>query len=418
MSLYSNARSHGSRHSLLEPAFGRSRLQISHSVGVILCTTVVTATALWRFLPISTAFLFGVMALALIAAAVIGTSNRGNQFVLTATLTLVLYTSLISLTAPPENLFLVVIPLGLYATFLGFNSMAPTAESLRGFIVQMSLVARVVILLGLLQSLTSDDYLYYKTNVQFLLLFFLLANARVRVLTKIVFSGFWVYQAYTSSDRAPIFALGAVFLVWALWKLLTRRRALGAVALTVFLAAIGTIPPLYANYYFTANHLNIGDPMSGYSGSLLSAREHIWGMMLRIAAERSLAFGGGLGLQPTDYGSEFSFHSTIISLLARTGVVGLVLFLLLIFAVMAKYSRFPENPTVRMSAAYTIGLLVMHISEIGFNEEPAQAIITWLIVAFGSISVNALARSAGDGPAVSSLWEGFSRKRAIAVSAS
>ena len=376
-----------------------------HTIGVLLCVMAVSAVSLWRFLPIGAAFLFVVMVLALLVSVVVGTDNRDNQYVIAATIAFMVYISLLSLAYPPENLFDFLIPIGLLGTFLAFNSVAPNVASLRAFIIQMSVVAKVVIVVGFVYQITSAEYIYYKTNVQLLLLFFIFVNARVHFLTKTVFVGLWVYQAFVSSDRAPIVALGVVLVAWVLWKVACRRRAIAAVFFALVLGAIAAVPVVFARHYFSSNFVNVGDPMSGYSGSFLSARELIWGTMLEIAAEKGLAFGGGLGLQPLDSGFTFSYHSTVISILARTGIVGLILFLLVIYALLLKYSRYLNNPTVRWSGAFTIGLLVMHISEIGFIEDPAQSIMTWLILAFGSISIHALNRtSTGSLPAGSSIW--------------
>src|SRR5699024_758106 len=101
-------------------------------------------------------------------------------------------------------------------------------------------------------------------------------------------------------------------------------------------------------------------------------------------SSNSLLLGGGHEVVPPEFfGVGMSAHNTFISVLTRTGAIGLCLLLLMFYLVLRHYLQWHRDFHVRLSAAFTIAILFKNSSELSLlGNNIALSIVYWLVIGF------------------------------------
>ena len=284
--------------------------------------------------------------------------------------------------------------------FVAVVIWSPRLRNLNGFIWLVSRAGGGMIVLGLVIQLTSINFTWVaKTGFLFTFLFFILLDKSRTSGVKILFCVLWIVQAYLADDRAYILA-GVIFmLTFVLWPFLGRMRALGRFVVFLFLAALIVIPSVYVALSRSSIRQMLDELALKYTdGRFFSGRDVIWGYMLEEYSSNSLLLGGGHEVVPPEFfGVGLSAHNTFISVLTRTGAIGLCLLLLMFYLVLRNYLQWHRDFHVRVSAAFTIAILFKNSSELSLlGNNIALSIVYWLVIAFGFLFINAARREHGE----------------------
>lgn len=371
-----------------------------HRVSGVAATVLLVGVASANFFPGSRLILGAAFLVALLLPFVSKSAYWGHRGINLCALLLMSYT-VISMLAHPltvASFYNGVVAAMCYALVVCLSTYSPHASSLSAFIRQMSMVSRVLILSGLVYDLVGGAYLYGKSGTLFVLSFFVMADHRLRRGSKLIFLVATLYQAYFSDDRG-ILAVAAVMLgTFLIWPALRRGRLLRALFLTAIFALLVLVP---LGYVWLANseHRSWLEVLSlEYTRArFFSGREVVWQLMLSEAVEANLLFGGGQALSPSDYGVDLSAHNTFVVVLARSGVIGLILFFALLLALFKGFAVHMDDPLVKASAIYAVAILVRQSTEyelIGNNL--AISILSWVVIAMGVVKVNSLRREQRD----------------------
>lgn len=118
--------------------------------------------------------------------------------------------------------------------------------------------------------------------------------------------------------------------------------------------------------------------------SLLSGRDKFWGSLIDSILERPvLGYGGGADL--TDIaGITLSAHNLYIQIGLQVGIIGLVVFLLILASVWEMFWNGRNNKTVRISSAFMVGIIIHQMFEVCLTQNNVTVgLIQWLIMAIG-----------------------------------
>lgn len=122
-----------------------------------------------------------------------------------------------------------------------------------------------------------------------------------------------------------------------------------------------------------------------YTGkSLLSGRELIWHNILHLVNDRPY-FGYGTGTLLRDvYTNNQSSHNLYLQIALQNGYVGLIVFLSLLFSIWRIFSNNINDPIVRLSAAFFVGITIHQLFEVTLTQNNLSVgLMQWAIIAIG-----------------------------------
>lgn len=364
-----------------------------HNATVSLCTVAVCITAFANSFSLLRAPFAGVFIVALVIPFLQRSCVRQRRFILAGALVFGIW-NLLTLVIHPldmRSFYNGLIAIACVILFVGLTRLSPNPPVLVALVHQMGWVVRALLLIGLVFQFAGSQLNWNsKTGMLWLLLFFVFIDPKVHRWTKLVFFSIWSLQAYAIDDRAYLFVPIFVFATYAAWPFLTRVKTLGALVMVTFFAILALLPVAYVRLSASQYRQPLDDLALQYSGGrFFSGRDVIWSHMLNAASDRNMVVGGGHAISPDGvFAHDVSAHNTYISVLARTGIIGLILLFLLFTAVFITYARC-EDPVIRWSAAFTVGILFKQSTEMSLlGNNVAIASLSWLIVAFGLIHLS------------------------------
>lgn len=304
--------------------------------------------------------------------------------------------SLVSIVRDPSSntaIYNGVLAAACMALAWGFATVRVAGHNLRRFVISMSRMGRGLILLGLLYELATPDIEWdSKTGMLMMLGFFILIDARISWRQKSAFLALWGFQAYMADDRAYVLTLGVGLAGFAIWPVISRDFMARTLGLATFLGALVYVPVVYSRLGASEYRGRLDQLAVDYTGSrFFSGRDVIWSEIFN-RVEGTLLLGGGHNLAPVILASnEVSAHNTYVALLARLGIVGVMLFLSFLFVLLINYARHSSDFVVRTAAAFTIAILFKQSTELSLiANNIALAILSWLVMLFGLIYLNSV----------------------------
>jgi hypothetical protein len=370
-----------------------------HTTIVFMCTIAVLSVVFANtFAPLKFGF-YGLFGLALLVPFLSSTRIRTDPNIAAAGLAFIAYNFIVLLMHPlnETSLYNGLLAMACVALVISFSGLRPEPGQLVAFVRQLGFVVRVLLIAGLLGRLTG---LYNAWNAEtgflWVLLFFLLIDPKASRLSKFIFVVIWYVNAFSLNDRFYLLTPIVVFGVYFLWPALSRLRFFGALLLIGFFAALAIIPVIYVQLSFSEYRQLLDGLAIEYTGDrFFSGRDVIWYHLLNDAVNQGIAFGAGHATTPEGlFMHDVSAHNTYVSILTRTGIIGLSLFFLVFLMIFVKLAHNRFDPVVRWSAAFSIGILFKQSTELSMiGNNVALGIISWFIVAFGFIHVNVMMRN-------------------------
>ncbi|MCK2199739.1 hypothetical protein [Corynebacterium callunae] len=368
------------------------------TVGPILATMACISLAFANTFIIARAGMVVIFALILVLPFFNKHSNWKNHLVNIPGISFIYYV-LISLTFYPPTV--ASIYNGLVAALaigvlIMLSTHAPSMDSLNLFIRLMSKAGKLILLLGLAWEILSFPIRWdTKTGFLFVFLFFVLLEKKSTWIGKVFYLCIWVVQAYLADDRTYLIAILVFLLSYFIWPFLARHQGLGKVVIATFLALLMLVPIIYVQLSVSRLRGRLDMFALQYTGGrFFSGRDIIWYHLLEDFWEGNTLIGGGHNLALTTLlGNTLSSHNTFIAVLTRMGFIGLILFLAIFFGLLTKYLKHSEHLIVRFSAAVTIAILFKQSSEFSLiGNNIAHSLVSWLVISFGLIYLNALNR--------------------------
>ncbi len=185
--------------------------------------------------------------------------------------------------------------------------------------------------------------------------------------------------------RSAWLAALASFITYVSWNHITRNRLIFRTWLAAAFASIAVFTYFYAllPYHPKATYWNL--LVRKYTGGgLLSGREDFWWPLIEVIQEH-LFLGYGAGALPSDFWTtNLSAHSLYLQTALQVGIVGLVLFLCLMWAIWSIYWQGRRHPLVRLSAAFMIGILVHATFAVTLTQTSLTiGLLEWLVMGIG-----------------------------------
>lgn len=311
-----------------------------------------------------------------------------------------IYFSLISTafhSATPTSVYNGTIAALSMAVLLSLVASAPKESDFRRFIRQMSIVARILLLFGLVLILSDLPFIWNtQTGFLFCLLVFILINEKIKPRKKMMYIVVWFVQSYLIDDRAYLIA-GVVFgIAYLVLPVLSRRLWLGKTLLLVFLGLLILVPVFYVQLSTSVHRTYLDELALTYTGGrFFSGRDIIWNSLINDYLAGNILIGGGHDIGTSVlYGNTLSSHNTYVAVLTRMGFLGLVAFFAVFYGLLKSYLSHIEHKIVRVSAAATLALLFKQSTEFSLiGNNIAHSLFSWLVMSLGVIFINSKLRS-------------------------
>ena len=189
---------------------------------------------------------------------------------------------------------------------------------------------------------------------------------------------------FATTSRSAWLAVAAMAVTYLLWRPLT-KSALGyhLFILAVF-TAIGIVVVAYANLPDSPQAPQLNAVVMDYTGkNLLSGRDRFWSDLITLIRQRPF-FGYGAGALPEDYlDIGFSAHNSYLQVSLQGGLVGLILFLGLLWSIWGLL-RLRYDPTVRVAGSFFVAILVHQTFEVSLLQNNLTiGTVQWLVIACG-----------------------------------
>lgn len=367
-----------------------------HTTTVILCATAVLAVLFANtFPPLKLAF-YGIFVLAMIIPLLTPNRARPDGFMILAGFSFITVNFIVLVMHPLDGIafYNALLAVACVTAAIIFTTIRPDPDQLYSFIRQLGLIARVLLILGLVGRVT-EAFPSWNTETGFLwlLLFFVFIDPKISNLSKFIFTFIWMFNAYMVNDRVYLLVPFVVFIVYFIWPRITQSRVFGIVLLTLFFALLVAIPLLYIQLSFSEYREILDQVAIDYTGDrFFSGRDIIWFQLLNDAVNQGIAFGSGHATTPEGlFLHDVSAHNTYVSTLARTGIVGLATLFLVLVSFFVTMATKRLDPVIRWSAAFGVGILFKQSTELSLiGNNVALGVISWLVIAFGIIHYNVM----------------------------
>ena len=165
-----------------------------------------------------------------------------------------------------------------------------------------------------------------------------------------------------------------------------------------YLVIIGNL--LFVGIYVSIKNTFIGDflnklSVSIFNKNLFSGRSDIWDSVLQVIIKNPW-FGYGVGIRAPDIAeTESTAHNMYLQVLLEVGVVGLLLFVLLLYSMWRVLNNRLNHFVTKWSACFMLGILVYNEFELTLMiNNYSIAAFQWLIMTIGiSFTENKLSNS-------------------------
>lgn len=214
--------------------------------------------------------------------------------------------------------------------------------------------------------------------------FFILGTkSRIKSIFAIVLSGFIIYL---TTRRGPLLAYIVFIFTYIIWGKLTKTRK----RYKIYFILVITVSIIVPLIYLSLSHPNsvLGSKINlltiKYTGSrLFSGREQIWPYVIDIISKQPL-WGSGIGSNLYDfYSINLSTHNLFLFLAMQTGIIGLVLFVILLFYLWKRF--YINNNNSRIYGSLLVSIIVQQIFSLGLlSGKMALALPVWSLFAFGT----------------------------------
>ncbi len=190
--------------------------------------------------------------------------------------------------------------------------------------------------------------------------------------------------------RMFIVAGAGALVTFYLWPFLRRQKYLAHLYLAGIILGIFCFIYIYSRLSTDPVFINLNSFVHDFTGKdLFSGRQKIWPYILDAIKVRPWT-GYGSGALPADvfppryfYASN-SAHSIYLQITLQSGLIGLLLFLLLLSSIWGVLRKGGNEFVVRLTAGYFIAIVIEQAFEVSMTQNSfAIGLMQWLILAVG-----------------------------------
>lgn len=188
-----------------------------------------------------------------------------------------------------------------------------------------------------------------------------------------------------SDTRSVLLSMFVGLLVYMSWRVISRNLISGTLFFGVFIAFIFSIIFLYPNLPKWKYYSSVELWMRENTGkSLMSGRAEIWSSLNDYIAVKPF-FGYGPSTVASDLiGRQASSHNLYMNIALQMGLVGLLLFIILLYLIFVIMIGKNQSRISRLSAAFYIAILTHQIFEITLIQNQLSiGIFQWAIIGIG-----------------------------------
>lgn len=186
----------------------------------------------------------------------------------------------------------------------------------------------------------------------------------------------------TTSARSVLIGIFVIFIAWIIAK--SYRKLFDKL---IYIVLVGNF--LFVGLYVGLKDTGFGDLLNGFSltvfnKNLFSGRPEIWQGVISAILEKPL-FGYGLGVKAHEVAdTHLTAHNMYLQILLEFGIIGFVVFLLVILSIWTLLMKRTKHFVARLSACFMLGILVYNTFELTlFQNNYSIAVFQWLIMSIG-----------------------------------
>lgn len=190
---------------------------------------------------------------------------------------------------------------------------------------------------------------------------------------------------YSSYSRATWMLVGAFLITKLLWTIISKNKIffnLYFLLITLFIISITIIYPKLL-------HTSIGYQLQELSQkytekNFFSGRQVIWGQILNKIESKPLLGYGPDAMPSNIIDTNLSAHNFYLQMSLQVGVLGSLLFFLLMLSIWNYFYRARNNNSIKIVGSAFIGILIYQIYEVSLTQNSlALALLQWFIIGLG-----------------------------------
>lgn len=190
---------------------------------------------------------------------------------------------------------------------------------------------------------------------------------------------------YLSGTRSNLLAAIIVVTLFVLYKYISKNKILWNITFISIIISIMLITYIYPQLGEFNKYEQLSTLVYEFTGKrLLSGRDRIWSESIILIKNKPI-FGYGTGTGLSDIiDINVSAHNLYIQILLQNGIIGLIIFFILILFLWNLFYKGRKVPVVRFCACFFISILYQNMFEVTLLQNNMSiAIIQWFIISIG-----------------------------------
>lgn len=214
--------------------------------------------------------------------------------------------------------------------------------------------------------------------------YFILAAKNKKI--RYIIIPFVIITVYFSGARSALGALLIFFITYIVWNKIKKNPKIAKIYFGIVIVLCILIPIIYLQ--LCNNWLGLGDTVNEivikYTGTrLFSGRDAFWPYIIEKILSAPI-FGNGIGISVSEiYDTNFSTHNLFFFILLQTGVVGLIIYIYMMYCMWEEYLKIDKKDG-KVFAAFLVAILIQQTFSLGLlSGKMALAIPSWTLLALG-----------------------------------
>lgn len=223
----------------------------------------------------------------------------------------------------------------------------------------------------------------YMFIAMYFILLKLLVSKKKIFATANLFLGMMVLLA--SDTRSVLLSMFIGLLVFVFWKFISKNFMSGTVFFVSFISFIFLVIFLYPSLPKWRYYSIVETWMRNHTGkSLMSGRAEIWSLLNNHLSLKPF-FGYGPSTVASDLiGMQASSHNLYMNIALQVGIIGLIIFMLLLYFIFMMMIKMKKSLISRISSAFFIAILTHQIFEITLIQNQLSiGLFQWAIIGIG-----------------------------------
>lgn len=251
-------------------------------------------------------------------------------------------------------------------------------------------LSKLLIVLFFIASISGYSFMWISSSsLVFYTLYFILISKQ-RKISKVFYSLMWLVGAFINGERTLVL-ITMITPVFYLFFVKPKSKRLKRILFFSMMVFTIIIPIIYvwlskSQYRLALDMLSIKLTTSRF----FSGRDLAWSYLLsNIKETQSYLFGSGHGLSLFDISYlSFSSHNLYLSVLSRTGLIGLGLLYIFLYQIYSSYLDMPDSIN-KIGIYFLVITVLKQSSEYGLiGNNMVLSLVTWIVLALPYIKNN------------------------------